>query len=97
MIKRTNTNIEDMTDHDLLLRIDERTQSLSVDLLSMKDDLQNNYVDKHECYPFKRLIEASLNRYITREEFSPVKKAVYGVIGAICGTVFIALISLIIK
>ena len=90
-------NTISMSDHDLLLRIDERTENLQKTVEGMKENLRVNYVDKHECYPFRKMTEQSLDRHITREEFAPIKKVVYGLVGATLMTIFLGLISLIVK
>lgn len=37
------------------------------------------------------------NEYVTKVEFEPIKKIVYGVVGLICSAVIIALIALVVQ
>ena len=61
------------SDHDLLVRIDERTTGLVAKVNGM------------------------LDTYVTKIEFSPVKKIVYGLITIILIAVVGAIVSLVIK
>lgn len=54
----------------LLQRIDERTKQLFQKTSEIKDELDT----------FKRQLEQD---YVRREEFEPVKKIIYGLVGAI--------------
>lgn len=60
-------------DHDLLVRIDERTTGMHSTLSSIP------------------------TIYVTKQEFTPVKKIVYGVVGLMCIAVIGSLLSLVIK
>jgi len=45
-----------MDDHDLLVRIDERVESLRVEIESITNALDNHYVTQEEFRPIKTLV-----------------------------------------
>ena len=62
-----------LSDHDLIVRIDERTAALGVTM----EDVKKNYV--------------------TKEEFNPVKKLIYGLVALVLSGVVGAIIGLVIN
>ena len=66
-------NDKKSTDHDLLIRIDEKVKIIIDEMDSMKSN------------------------YVTKEEFTPVKKLVYGQAAIVLVAVVSALASVIIK
>lgn len=82
------------SDREILIRIDERMGVVERSLSDMNKKLENNYVEKRECYPFQELLKETQKNFVRIEEFQPIKKIVYGVVGTILMSVLVGLLSL---
>lgn len=76
----------DITDRDInfarvLSKVEERTANILISLRDIKDDIQS----------FK---EEVVDKYVTKESFSPVQKIVYGIVGVILSAVLMAALKL---
>ena len=77
-------NNKDNTDSGLLHRIDERTTLLIGKFGEMKEEIQD--------------IRDHMNKkYVSQDEFIPVKNVVYGMVGTLLLSVFGAVIALVIN
>lgn len=76
------------SDRELLIRIDERTKNLNDAFSRMTE----TFVTKEQFQPIKDAILLT----VTRTEFAPIQKIVYGAAGLILVGVFTALIGLVV-
>ena len=72
MDKDGNNDAERHSNHELLVRVDER-------MMAVKDRVER--------------MEALLNAYVTRVEFTPVKLIAFGLAGLVLSTVIAALVA----
>jgi len=76
-------------DRERLIRLDERTNTISVELLQVKDSLSKELMPRHE-------IERQLENAVTRAEFTPVKAIVYGMTGIFLTAICVALAAIVV-
>ena len=75
----------------LLARIEERTEQLSRDIARVELKL--------EAHTASADARAALfeGRFVTRAEFEPIKRIVYGVVALVLASVFGALLALVVR
>lgn len=56
---------DDISEHDLLIRIDERTQSLQDEFEKLKITLDTNYVTQAEFWPVKAIVFSGAGLILT--------------------------------
>lgn len=78
-----------MADHDLLVRIDERTHAISSLVASMKEDMVTKQEHKN--------LKENQDRMVTQEEFKPVKRIAYGIATLTLSAVALALIGSVVQ
>jgi hypothetical protein len=70
--------------------LDKKVAVMQNDIESMKKMLEKNEVFQDN------LIELLERKFVTKDQFKPVKAIVYGAVGIILTTVFIALLALVV-
>ncbi len=80
----------------LLERLDERTASILEDLAEIKKELANKYVSKDTFETIKDTVQNMPEVYVTKDEFAPVRKIVYGLVGLVLTGVVAAILALVI-
>jgi hypothetical protein len=78
---------DELSDHDLLVRVDERLTSLQNELAVRMIERSKEVDDLWRTFTL----------HVTRVEFTPVKILVYGMVGLILSSVVAALISFVIS
>lgn len=87
-------NIDDIENRDLLVRLDERTDSIKKDLTNIRSDI----VDlKNETKQRLDKQDDKFKSYITREEFAPIQRALYAIASLIIMSVVGTLLSFVLK
>jgi len=79
-------------DHDLLQRIDERVQLMRTDIASLRSEVEASRADYSSSR--ERCAKMFADMFVTRVEFDPVRKVVYGTVGVILLSVLGAVIGL---
>lgn len=84
----------------LVARIDERTGRMDMSLKAMWDKLDSfarrEDLKELEVSSEKRLLVVD-QRYVTKDEFDPVRRLVYGIVGLILTGVVATLLGLVIR
>jgi len=87
-------NVDDVENRDLLVRLDERTDSIKKDLTNIRSDI----VDlKNETKQRLDKQDDKFKSYITREEFAPIQRALYAIASLIIMSVVGTLLSFVLK
>lgn len=84
--------MSDSGDHDLLQRIDERVQLMRTDVQHLRDEVaasRNDYLNSRE-----RCARVFTEMFVSRQEFDPVRKVVYGTVATILLSVLTVIIGL---
>lgn len=79
---------------ELLIRLDERMSSLQKEIKSLHEEIDDL---KKDLKSIKNDNIIALKSYVTKEEFSPIQKSLYGVASLIIMTVVGTLLSLVIS
>ena len=79
---------------ETLARLDERTRSIKNDIQFLKEEITSI---KRSVKEETNDINESLAKYVTKEEFSPIQRAIYTVASLIVMSVIGTLISLVLK
>jgi len=69
----------------------KKESSNEVDLAVIQTDI--SYIKES----MTKIVETLDKNYVTRTEFDPIKRIVYGMVGLILVTVFLALLTIIVK
>lgn len=95
-----------MTDRELLVQIVTRQERIREDLAALivsvaqastKADLDNLRMETQtNMHQIEAATDALVTRFVTREEFDPVRRIVYGVVGVILTAVVVALIGMVV-
>ena len=65
--------------------------SQDVSIAVIKNDLD------HLCTDVREIKEMLEKKYVTKEEFDPIKKIVYGVVGLVLTAIMVGILALVIK
>lgn len=76
-----------------LRMMSENIKRVDRTLEEMNRKLETNFVTKSEFAPLLKRVEEEL---VERTEFAPIQKIVYGLVGLVLTTVFIALLSVVV-
>lgn len=79
---------------ELLIRLDERTSSIKKELAEVKVEIEKLKDDMKEGSEKTR--DTLSKNYVTKEEFSPIQRAIYGIATLIITTVIGTLLSLVV-
>lgn len=85
------------SDRKLLYRIDERTQLLIGTIAGIKDELHGLRTSIEKRFVSIDEFKIVREKYVSQDEFAPVKMIVYGLVGLIMISVLGAIMILILK
>ena len=81
---------EPQNTNELLIRLDERAVSIQREIKQLNDDIseiKNNIKENRAEY---------IKQFVTKEEFAPVQRSIYGIVSLILVTVIGTVLSLVI-
>jgi hypothetical protein len=78
---------------ELLIRLDERSASITKEISDLKSDLEKL---KDQIKEDNEEARKNLKNYVTKEEFAPIQRSIYGIATLIVTTVVGTLLSLIV-
>lgn len=79
--------------NELLIRLDERAASIQKEIKAINDDINEL---KLQMKADRLEIRETLKNYVTKDEFSPIQRAIYAVASLIIMTVLGTLLSLVV-
>ena len=85
--RRGKTMVSEEKTQELLIRLDERTRTI-------KSDFE---LFRAEIAELRGSIKEESDKYVTKEQFAPIQRAVYTVITFICMSIVGAVVSLVIQ